>query len=239
MMNVFVTGGASGIGRAIVDRLLSAGHSVWVHYRSSQSRAEELASKVEELYQADLSGPEGRERLVDKVPWETLDGLVNNAGVAAGGPAVDRTEEDWSHTLDVNLLAPATLCRHALDRLGEGSVVNVTSIRGLAEGTRPGLTDYSASKAALENLTRSLAQAGAPDIRVNAVAPGFTNTPMTSGLSEEQRQAVADATLLDRFGEPDEIAKAVVFLLSDQASYVTGASLTVDGGYTVQDPMES
>lgn len=164
--------------------------------------------------------------------WERLDVLVNNAGIVRRTPLTDLTLKEWQDVIDTNLTG-ALLCAQAaapfLRRHG-GVIVNVSSVSGIIGRGSPA---YDASKGALITLTKALAYALAPQVRVNAVAPGFTNTAMHDHLSVQERMRIAEQIPMGRFAEPDEIAKAVLFLASPRSAYVTGQTLVVDGGLTM------
>jgi 3-oxoacyl-[acyl-carrier protein] reductase len=161
-----------------------------------------------------------------------LDVLVNNAGVAIDGLAVRTKDEDWDRTLDTNLKGAFALCRAAarpMMKQRSGAIVNLTSVVG--EMGNVGQAAYAASKAGLIGLTKSLArELASRNIRVNAVSPGFIDTDMTSGLNAELKAKMTEAIPLGRLGSADEVAKAVLFLAGDAASYVTGEVLKVNGG---------
>lgn len=230
-----VTGGGRGIGRAVVRRFFEAGWSVIVHYNQSEENARSVAEQGDgETFKANLESEQGINSLTSYLETESIDVLVNNAGVIGGINPESIDLEEWERTFRVNATAPAVLCRDAAELMDEGGrIVNVTSVRGLRHTARPGIAAYCASKAALDNLTASLAQHYAPDVRVNAVAPGFTDTDMTAGLDEETRRQVENKTPMDRFGRPGEIAEAVWFLANSRCEFITGETLVVDGGYSI------
>lgn len=230
-----VTGGGRGIGRAIVERFFEEDREIIVHYNQSAEPARDVLRKGEgEAVQADLSELEGIEELRSRIEREQPEVVVNNAGVIGGLEPGNFDLEEWERTFRVNATAPALLCEAAAEAMGEGGrIVNVGSIRGLEYATRPGITAYSASKAALRSTTKSLAQHYAPSLRINAVDPGFTDTKMTSGLEEETKREVEEKTPMDRFGDPEEIAEAVQFLTNPRCGFLTGETLVVDGGYSI------
>ncbi|MEZ5239197.1 MAG: SDR family NAD(P)-dependent oxidoreductase [Microthrixaceae bacterium] len=183
---------------------------------------------------------EGR-RVLDSIVGEhgRIDVVVNAAGVAGGGPVHLVESEEWDRVVDVNLKGTFSVCKHACARMvtqRSGSVVNIASIEGL-EGTEGG-SAYNASKAGVILLTKTMAiDYGRTGIRVNAVCPGGINTPLLSSLidqpgMEDYRAKMLDAHKLGRFGEPEEVANAVLFLASSEASFVTGTAMVVDGGMT-------
>jgi 3-oxoacyl-[acyl-carrier protein] reductase len=236
-----VTGGSRGIGAAVAQELVRAGARVAVHGRSLTPRLRTLARSLGEgtatarAFGADLSRPTAVKRLLAQIAqWtDRLDFVVANAGIYAGSPSAEVTESEWEEVLGLNLRGTFRTIQTALPllhRSSHASVVVISSI--LASRASPGGIPYQASKAALEQMVRALALETAPQIRVNAVAPGFIRTDMNRAGHEDAtfRQQVEDATPLGRWGEPSDIAPVVRYLISDEAAWVTGAVLLVDGG---------
>ncbi|MBV9116788.1 MAG: 3-oxoacyl-[acyl-carrier-protein] reductase [Acetobacteraceae bacterium] len=231
-----VTGASGGIGEAIAAALQAQGAAVAL----SGTRREALEALAERLGErahacpADLRDPAAAESLVAAAEERTgpLDILVNNAGLTRDMLALRMADADWQSVLEVDLAAPFRLARAALRgmlRRRAGRIVNIGSIVG-ATGNA-GQANYAAAKAGLIGLTKALAHEVAPrGVTVNAVAPGFVVTPMTEALSEQQRARIAGAIPLARLGQPSDIAAAVVYLASDEAGWVTGATLHVNGG---------
>jgi 3-oxoacyl-[acyl-carrier protein] reductase len=226
-----VTGASRGIGRAIAVELSRAGASVVVGYRTGADEASALAEEIGgRAVQADVSDPESARGLVEEAG--DLDILVNNAGVTRDGLIVRMSDEDWHTVLDTNLASCFYTCRavvRGMMRKRAGSIVNISSIVGLHGNW--GQTNYGASKAGIIGFTKSLArELGSRNVRANVVAPGYVNTRLTDVLPEEARQAMLSNTPLGRLGEPEDVAGAVRFLCSDEASFITGEVLLVDGG---------
>jgi len=237
---VLVTGGGRGIGRAVAAAFAQEGAAVAVAYHQHRTEAEGVAQALRQAgrralaIQADVSRAGQVADLVRRVQeeWERLDVLVNNAGILRRTPLEGITLQEWQDVLDTNLTG-AMLCAQAaapLLRERGGSIVNVASIRGLVGGTSPA---YAASKGGLVALTKTLARTLAPHIRVNAVAPGFVDTDLNAHLTVEEREKIAGRIPLGRFAEPEEVARAVLFLASPRAAYITGQILVVDGGLTM------
>jgi len=229
---VLVTGGARGIGRASVEAFAQAGAKVILNYRSSQEEAEEVASAFPgQVFpmQGDLSRDADITRLFQQMEETTgwPDILVNNAGIVNREKFPHVSGDTFLDLLRVNTVGPYLVSRAFALALPQkpGVIINIGSMRGLF----PTTVDYSASKAALHNLTVSLAKSLAPNIRVNAVAPGFTETDMHRG-NRERLQAEGSAALLQRYSTPADIADAVCFLASPQARSITGQILLVDNG---------
>jgi 3-oxoacyl-[acyl-carrier protein] reductase len=166
-----------------------------------------------------------------------IDILVNNAGIAISRPFLEKTVEDWVKTLDVNLIG-LFLCSQSAARYmveqKSGKIINISSIRGIDHCGREGIMDYSASKAAVINLTKTMAKELAPYINVNTVAPGHTATEMTKSLPEEIKRNMIEGSYLKRMAQPEDIAKAILFLASNDADFVTGQVLLVDGGFSLK-----
>jgi 3-oxoacyl-[acyl-carrier protein] reductase len=226
-----VTGGSRGIGRAIALELAQAGATVVVGYRDGRDEAETVASEAGgRAVQADVSSAEDAARLVDEAG--DLDVLVNNAGVTRDGLLARMPDEDWRVVLETNLSSVFYTCRAAargMMRRRAGAIVNVSSVVGLHGN--PGQTNYSASKAGIIGFTKALArELGSRGVRANVVAPGYVETRLTDVLPEEARGAMLANTPLGRLGQPDDVAGAVRFLCSDEASFITGEVLLVDGG---------
>ena len=226
-----VTGASKGIGKAIATELAAAGASVVVGYRSGKDEAEALASDLGgAAIQADVSSAEEAKRLVEEAG--DLDILVNNAGLTRDGLILRMSDEDWRTVLNTNLGGVFHTCRAAargMMKKRAGSIVNLTSVVGLHGNA--GQTNYAASKAGIVGFTKSLAKEMASrGVRANAVAPGYIQTALTEVLPDEVQQAILANTPLGRLGTPEDVAGAVRFLCSDEASFVTGEVLLVDGG---------
>jgi 3-oxoacyl-[acyl-carrier protein] reductase len=226
-----VTGASRGIGRAIAAELARAGASVVVGYRSGAEEAEALASELGgRAVQADVADPEQAARLLEEAG--DVDVLVNNAGLTRDGLILRMSDEDWRTVLDTNLGGVFHTCRAAargMMKKRAGSIVNLTSVVGIHGN--PGQTNYAASKAGIIGFTKSLAREMASrGVRANAVAPGYIQTALTEVLPDEVQQAILANTPLARLGTPEDVAVAVRFLCSDEASFVTGEVLLVDGG---------
>lgn len=239
---VLVTGGAKRVGAAISRRLHAAGANLVLHYRSSAREAQDLRDELNALRpdsaaacQADLLDLAALRALVEQatVKFGRLDVLVNNASSFYATPLAEVDERQWDDLLGTNLRAPLFLAQAAAAELRRhhGCIVNIADIH--AERPMHGHLLYSVAKAGLTALTRALAQEMAPQVRVNAVAPGAIMWPENVGwMDEEQRRKIVAHTLLKREGEPDDIARTVAFLIQD-APYMTGQVIAVDGGRSV------
>ena len=226
-----VTGGSRGIGRAIALELARAGANVTVSYRSGKDEAEAVAEEAgAKAVQADVADTDEAKRLVEEAG--ELDILVNNAGVTRDGLLARMPDDDWSDVISTNLGGVFHTCRAAargMMKRRAGSIVNVSSIVGLRGN--PGQTNYAASKAGIIGFTKSLArELGTRGVRANVVAPGYVDTRLTQVIADEMKQLMLANTPLGRFGTPEDIAAAVRFLCSDEAAFITGDVLLVDGG---------
>jgi 3-oxoacyl-[acyl-carrier protein] reductase len=226
-----VTGGSRGIGAAVARELARAGAAVVVGYRSGAEEAAAIASELGgRAVQADVSNADDAKRLVEEAG--DLDVLVNNAGITRDGVLARMTDEDWRSVLETNLSSVFYTCRAVsrgmMKRRG-GSIVNLSSIVGLHGNW--GQSNYAASKGGIVAFTKSLAQElGSRGVRANVVAPGYINTQLTDVIPEEAQQKMLGLTPLGRFGEPEDVARAVRFLSSDDASFITGEVVVVGGG---------
>lgn len=230
-----VTGATGDIGRAIVAALTEAGWQVLAHYHANQKAADDLAQSYGAIpLQADLSQPGAASDLVDAALEAVghVDALVNNAGVTRDGMLMKMTDEDYFTVMNANLYSAFATCRalcRPMMRQRHGRIVNMASVVGLTGNSAQ--ANYAASKAGLIGLTKSLARELAPrGITANAVAPGFIETKMTAVLPEEIKDKSLNRIPLARFGQPEDVAQAVAFLLDDRAAYITGQVLAVDGG---------
>jgi 3-oxoacyl-[acyl-carrier protein] reductase len=235
-----VTGASRGIGAACARALASAGYDVAVGYAADTAGAEATAAAVRALgraasvHQADVADEAQAAGLVEAAEEALgpLDAVVLNAGITRDGLAVRMSADDWNAVIDTNLSGAFFTARPALRgmlRRRAGSIVAVSSIVGLIGN--PGQANYAAAKAGMIGMVRALArEAGGRGVRVNAVAPGYITTDMTAGLTDEHRDALLGSTPLGRLGTPEDVAAAVAFLCSDDAAFITGAVLPVDGG---------
>jgi 3-oxoacyl-[acyl-carrier protein] reductase len=226
-----VTGASRGIGKAIAVELAAAGANVVVGYRSGQEEAEAVAGEIGgRAVQADVSAPDEARALVEDAG--DLDVLVNNAGLTRDGVLARMTDEDWRAVIDTNLASVFYTCRAAsrgMMRKRSGAIVNLSSIVGVHGNW--GQTNYAASKAGIIGFTKSLArELGSRNVRANVVAPGYVTTRLTDVLPEEATQAMLANTPLGRLGDPEDVAHAVRFLCSDEAAFITGEVMLVDGG---------
>jgi 3-oxoacyl-[acyl-carrier protein] reductase len=230
-----VTGGSRGIGAAISRELARAGARVAVNYRSGSEAAEALAGELGGIaVAADVADGGQVGALVDTVERDLgeIDFLVNNAGITRDTLIARMTDEDWAQVLDTNLRGAFLTCRalsRKMLRRRSGAIVNISSVVGVHGN--PGQANYAAAKAGIIGMTKALArELGSRGVRANAIAPGYIATELTDVLPEEAKKTILAATPLGRLGEPEDVAGAVRFLCSDEAAFVTGEVLLVDGG---------
>lgn len=235
-----VTGGSRGIGKAVAVRLAKDGMNLVINYRGNSAAAEETERLCRKLgaevllVQGDVSRAEDCEKLAAqaKEAFGRVDVLVNNAGITRDGLLARMTEEDFRAVLDVNLVGPWNMMK-AVNRImmkqRYGRIVNLSSVTGLMGNM--GQTNYAAAKAGILGMTKSYArEVASRGITVNAVAPGFIDTDMTEAMPEGAKDKIVTEIPMGRTGKPEDVAEAVAFLASEQAGYITGEVLRVDGG---------
>jgi len=240
--SALVTGASRGIGAGIAKRLAAEGAAVAVNYSGSKAAADAVVTEIEAAggravaLQADVSDPAACTALVEAAieHFGALDIVVNNAGIARDGLMVRMSDEDWSAVISTNLSSVFSITRavaRPFMKQRSGCIINITSVIGLVGNA--GQANYAAAKAGVIGLTKSAARELAPrGVRVNAIAPGFIATDMTDELPEAVREAAKHQIALREFGTVEDIASAVAFFASDDARYVTGQTLAVDGGMT-------
>jgi 3-oxoacyl-[acyl-carrier protein] reductase len=239
-----ITGGARGIGAATALLFAREGARVGIVDLRAQG-LKDMAARAEQqgLNVKTFVGDVSRKEEVDRFMREfveacgRIDILVNNAGVVIPRPFFEKTAEDWEKTLAVNLIGLFLCCQAAAKFMLQqksGKIVNISSIRGIEHCGREGVMDYSASKTAVIGLTKTMAKELAPYINVNTVAPGHTKTEMTQPLPEEVKRNMIEGAYLKRMAEPEDIAKAILFMASGDADFVTGQVLLVDGGFSLK-----
>lgn len=236
-----ITGASRGIGRAIAEELAKGGAKVVVNYSGNEEKANEVVQFVKDTYgveamsyRADVSNAEEVDAMVKatKETFGAIDFLVNNAGITRDMLLMRLKEEDWDDVLRINLKG-AFLTTKAVTRTmmrqRAGRIVNIASVVGVMGNA--GQANYAAAKAGLIGLTKSSArELASRNIQVNAVAPGFIETDMTDVLTDEQKEAMLQVIPMQQLGQPEDVAKAVAFLLSEDARYITGQTLHIDGG---------
>lgn len=238
-----ITGSSRGIGRQIALALAEEGCRVVINYLGSEDQAQSLAGEIKHkgqqavICKADVSSWEEASKLVDFTlkTFGRIDILVNNAGITRDNLLLRMSSQDWEAVLHTNLTGVFNCTKLALKPMIKqrwGRIINISSVSGITGN--PGQANYSAAKAGIIAFTKSVAkEVASRNILVNAIAPGFIATDMTESLVQDDRQKLLNAIPLGRLGMPEEIAAVAVFLASDKANYITGQTITVDGGLTI------
>lgn len=237
---VLITGAARGIGKAIALMMAGAGYDVSVNYRSNTDELNKLKAKIEEkgvkcaLVQGDVANFDEAEKIVNETIEKLgkVDVLVNNAGITKDGLLMRMSKDDFEKVVDINLIGTFNMTRNVIPHMVKqksGRIINISSVVGVVGNA--GQTNYSASKAGIIGFTKSLAkEVASRNILVNAVAPGFIATDMTSVLSDSVKENINNQIPLKKMGTADDVAKVVKFLASEDSSYITGQIINVDGG---------
>lgn len=237
---VLITGSTGGIGKAISTAFAEAGYQCALHYRSNKENALLLQKELQEtaplveIFQSDLADFESAKSMIEGVyeTFGTLDVVVNNAGITHDQLFMRMSESDFQNVIQTNLGSVFNVSKNVIRaflKQGSGRIINISSV--VASTGNPGQVNYAASKAAIEGFTRSLAkEIGKKNITVNAVAPGFIKTQMTDSIGADLQAYYLAQIPLNRLGEPRDVATLVRFLASDEASYITGQTIHVNGG---------
>ncbi len=235
---VIVTGASSGIGASTAIKFAKEGFNVVINYCNNKDGALKTLNETLKygndnlVLKADISKEEDIDKMVDKVVehYGKIDVLVNNAGIAIDTVYEEKTKDDFMKILDINLVAPFLISRKCSKYMPKGSSIIMVSSTNAIDTYYPYSLDYDASKSGLISLTHNLAQVYAPDIRVNAVAPGWVLTDMNKALDENYIQEECSKILLERFAKPEEIANVIYFLSTSDASYINNTVVRIDGG---------
>lgn len=243
MKTAIITGASRGIGAAIAKRLNELGYNLVLNYKSSTSSMDELINSFSNkdtkniIVKCDVSNFDEAKNLVDTAfdNFKSVDALINNAGITRDNILAMMTEEEFDSVIDINLKGSFNCCRHIAKKMIKqkyGRIVNISSVVGIMGNS--GQVNYSASKAGIIGMTKSMARELAKkNILVNAIAPGFIQTEMTDKIPGDIKEEMIKNIPLQRLGMPDDIADAVEFLVSEKSSYITGQVLSVNGGFYI------
>lgn len=238
---VWITGASSGIGETTAYEFAKKGANIILHYYTQEQKAFKMKQVLEEQYQrnvllvqGDISKEDDVYQMIQKAlnHFETIDILVNNAGIAYDDDFFEKEIDIVRRVTDVNMIGTYLMCKEVgkiFKKQGYGNIINITSTNGI-NTPYPESTDYDMSKAAIISLTHNVAHLLSPNCRVNAIAPGWVNTPMNENLNPSFKETEENKILLHRFADPQEIANVIIFLASDQASYINDTIIRVDGG---------
>jgi 3-oxoacyl-[acyl-carrier protein] reductase len=233
-----ITGSSRGIGRATALLFAREGANVTINYCKAQKDADSVVREIKSMgrdaiaIKCDVSKENEVKHMVEQAikKFGRIDILVNNAGIVFDLPFKERTVEHWRRTLDVNLIGAFICSKYVTKYMKKGHIVNVASTNGF-DGGCPESMDYDASKAGIISLTKNLAEQFAPNILVNCVAPGWVTTDINKDLPKDYVKSEIKDILLKRFGKPEEIAKVILFLASEDSSFITGTTIVAAGGY--------
>ena len=235
---VLVTGASSGIGSATAKLFAKNHYNIVLQYHQNEEKAQKLAEEITSTYQVkvlkikvDITKEEDILRMKEEIKNTSLKltGIINNAAIAIDTLPEDKTVADFKKVVSTNLIGPFMTYKYLASLMDKGFIINIGSTNGI-DSYYPYSMDYDASKAGLHILTKDMAVDLGPNIRVNAVAPGWVETPMTESLTKEYKQEEIKKIIMNRFATPEEIAVVIYFLASDKASYINGAVIVVDGG---------
>lgn len=235
---VLVTGASSGIGSATAKLFAKNHYNIVLQYHQNEEKAQKLAEEITSTYQVkvlkikvDITKEEDILRMKEEIKNTSLKltGIINNAAIAIDTLPEDKTVADFKKVVSTNLIGPFMTYKYLANLMDKGFIINIGSTNGI-DSYYPYSMDYDASKAGLHILTKDMAVDLGPNIRVNAVAPGWVETPMNESLTKEYKQEEIKKIIMNRFATPEEIAEVIYFLASDKASYINGAVIVVDGG---------
>lgn len=235
---VLVTGASSGIGSATAKLFAKNHYNIVLQYHQNEEKTQKLAEEITSTYQVkvlkikvDITKEEDILRMKEEIKNTSLKltGIINNAAIAIDTLPEDKTVADFKKVVSTNLIGPFMTYKYLASLMDKGFIINIGSTNGI-DSYYPYSMDYDASKAGLHILTKDMAVDLGPNIRVNAVAPGWVETPMNESLTKEYKQEEIKKIIMNRFATPEEIAEVIYFLASDKASYINGAVIVVDGG---------